>query len=458
MTYGDLPAVAQSPVGKGVQFGVRPPVILGGGFAGLSAAALLADHGVPVIVLDARPRLGGRATAFPDRHSGELVDNGQHVMFGCYRETLAFLKRIGADGNVRIQPALEVPFVAIDGRRSVLKCPPLPAPMHLLGGVLGWDALPWRDRLSALRLAPALLARSNARADETVTAWLGRHGQTRRIVEGLWEPLAVAALNQPIAQAAAAPFVRVLHEMFAPDRTASAMVLPTTPLDAMYAEPARAFIESRGGRVRTDSLARVAIDGDRIAGVDVRGQRIETGTIISTVPWHQLRTLFTTIPLSLDGIVANAAAMHSMPIVTVNLWYDRVVMDDAFVGLTGRSMQWVFDKRRVFGERASHLSLVSSAASELAPLSQDELVALATREVAASLPGAREAKLLRATIVREKHATFSLAPGEPARPSTRTTLEGFILAGDWIDTCLPGTIESAVVSGHAAARAILENG
>ena len=417
---------------------------------------MLAERGIPVIVLDARPRLGGRATAFPDRHSGELVDNGQHVMFGCYRETLAFLRRVGADGNVRTQPALEVPFIATDGRRSVLKCPPLPPPMHLLAGVLAWDAMPWRDRLSALRLAPALLTRSNAGPDETVTAWLRRNGQRSRIVTQLWEPLAVAALNQPIDQAAAAPFVRVLHEMFAPDRTASALVLPTTPLDAMYAAPARAFIESNGGSVHTDALARVVMDGDRILGVDVRGERVETDTIISTVPWHQLRTMFSAIPPALNQIVANAVAMSSMPIVTVNLWYDRVVMEEAFVGLTGRSMQWVFDKRRVFGESASHLSLVSSAASELTPLGHEELIALAMREVAASLPGARDAKLLRGTIVREKHATFSLAPGQPRRPSTRTPLKGLFLAGDWTDTSLPGTIESAVVSGHSAARAILE--
>src|SRR5215208_1100342 len=140
MTYGDRSAAVQSPAR---QIGVRPPVIIGAGFAGLSAAALLAEQGIPVTVLDARPRLGGRATAFPDRQSGELVDNGQHVMFGCYRETLAFLRRVGADGNVRIQDALEVPFISATGRRSVLRCPGLPAPMHLLAGVLRWDAMPW---------------------------------------------------------------------------------------------------------------------------------------------------------------------------------------------------------------------------------------------------------------------------------------------------------------------------
>ena len=115
--------------------------MIGGGFAGLSAAAFLADRGTPAIVLDARPRLGGRATAFPDRDTGELVDNGQHVLFGCYRETLAFLERIGAAGNVRVQDALEIPFLDASGRRSLLSCPPLPAPWHLLAGVLRWERL-----------------------------------------------------------------------------------------------------------------------------------------------------------------------------------------------------------------------------------------------------------------------------------------------------------------------------
>ena len=144
-----------------------------------------------------------------------------------------------------------------------------------------------------------------------------------------------------------------------------------------------------------------------------------------------------------------------MPIVTVNLWYDRVVMDDAFVGLPGRSMQWVFDKRRVFGETASHLSLVSSAAASLSPLSNQELIDLAAGEVGGSLPGAAGAALVRATVVREKHAAFSLAAGQPPRPGTLTPLKGFYLAGDWIDTGLPGTIESAVLSGHRAAGEIL---
>ena len=434
---------------------MRPVVIIGGGFAGLSAAAALADSGVAVLVLDARPRLGGRATAFPDRQTGEPVDNGQHVMFGCYRETMAFLGRIGAMGNVNVQDTLEIPFLDRQGQRSLLTTPALPAPWHLLAGVMGWHALRWRDRLSALRLAgPLLRRRLPIPSTLTVAGWLQAHGQRPQIVEWLWEPLAVAALNQPIAEAAAEPFVQVLRAMFGPERRASALVLPLKPLDATYAEPARAFIEARGGEVRVGALARVIADGGRVTAVQLRDQRIAADAVISTVPWHQLRTLFESVPSPIAGIVADAGAMRSMPIVTVNLWYDRVVMDDPFVGLPGRSMQWVFDKRRVFGEAASHLSMVSSAAATLAGVPSAELIDRAAREVAESLPGARSARLLRATVVREKHATFSLAPGQPPRPPVATPLRGFYLAGDWIDTGLPGTIESAVVSGHRAAKAI----
>jgi uncharacterized protein with NAD-binding domain and iron-sulfur cluster len=148
--------------------------------------------------------------------------------------------------------------------------------------------------------------------------------------------------------------------------------------------------------------------------------------------------------------------MDSKPIVTVNLWYDRQVMDDPFVGLPGRSMQWVFDKRLAFDRESSHLSLVASGADALVQERAEETIAAAVREVAEALPGARTAALVRATVIREKRATFSLAAGQPPRPGTATALEGLWLAGDWIDTGLPGTIESAVVSGHAAARAMLQ--
>jgi squalene-associated FAD-dependent desaturase len=442
--------------------------IVGGGVAGLCAATALAERGRRVVVLEARGHLGGRATAFKDRETGELVDNGQHVLFGCYRETLKLLRRIGADANVVVQPSLTIPFIAPDGTRSELRCPRWPSPFHLLGAIATWDALPWRERLRALRLAPVLLRvqgsdpkrggiPSHLGSDPcTVAEWLNSYGQRGRIRDWLWDPLAVAALNQPPEEASADAFVSVLAGLFGPDPSDAALVLPTRPLNEMYAVPAGRFIEQRQGSVRLHALARVRIERGQVTGIDVRGEPLDVRHVIAAVPWFALESLAIGDTAPLAPIMAAAAAMTSKPIVTVNLWYDRPVMDDVFVGLPGRAMQWVFDKRRAFGERASHLSLVSSGADALVSRDNSSLIALAAREVEEGIPGVRGAQLLRATVIRERRATFSLAPSEPRRPAVRTPVRGLFLAGDWIDTGLPGTIESAALAGHLAADAICQ--
>jgi hydroxysqualene dehydroxylase len=450
-------------------------IVIGAGFAGLSAAAALAERGARVLVLEARPRLGGRATAFPDRETGERVDNGQHVLFGCYRETFRFLRRIGAEDNVRLQRTLEVPFLLPGGATSRLRCPDLPPPFHLLAGVLDWDALPLADRLRVMRLAPALSRRRGPGArgqgprrrgqgtspEDTVRDWLIRHGQGPAIRDRLWELLAIAALNQRADEAGAAPFVRVLEEMFGGDASAAAIGLPVRPLDQMFAEPAKTFVERAGGRVRVNAPARLTVrsaNGRRIDAVEVRGERLEAAAILAAVPWFSLADLFgqgCPIPRVLTGTLDAAAQTPALPIVTLNLWYDRPVMDEPFVGLLDSDIHWVFDKRLAFGEQSSHLSLVTSAARELAPLGRDELIRRAAARLRDSLPGAASARLLRGTVVRERRATFSVAPGVPIRPSTETGMENLWLASDWIDTELPGTIESAVRAGHQAAAAIL---
>ena len=439
-------------------------IVIGAGFAGLSAAVRLTRDGARVLVLEARARLGGRATAFRDRDTGEIVDNGQHVLLGCYTETFAFLREVGALDHVRVQPQLAVTMIDRAGQRSRLVCPTLPAPLHLLAGVLEWDALDWRDKLAALRMAtPLAVARRQlkggrdiaASPGETVDAWLVRNGQTDRLREMLWHPLALAALNQPPDVAAAPPFARVLAEMFGSDPGAASLVLPTRPLDLMYAEPARTYIEARGGSVLAGAPARVLIDRGGVEAVYAAGEPKTAAAIISAVPWFALADLFEGTPPELSEILARAGAMTASPIVTVNLWFDRPVLagnEDPFVGLPGRAMQWVFDKREVFGDSASHLSLVSSGASPLVGQANEQLIAAAHQELLEAIPGMRAARLMRATVIREPKATFSLAPGQPRRPDARTPVRGLFLAGDWLETGLPATIESAVRSGHQAAR------
>jgi hypothetical protein len=175
--------------------------------------------------------------------------------------------------------------------------------------------------------------------------------------------------------------------------------------------------------------------------------------VISAVPWHAVSGLFEGEPAPIADLLRRAAAMAPSPIVTINLWFDRPILDEPFVGLPGRAMQWVFDRRLVVGDGASHLSLVSSGATRLTAEPNERLIAAAHGELLEAMPDARRARLLRATVVREPKATFSLAPGQPARPGADTPLDRFVLAGDWTATGLPATIESAVRSGHRAAEA-----
>jgi uncharacterized protein with NAD-binding domain and iron-sulfur cluster len=244
----------------------------------------------------------------------------------------------------------------------------------------------------------------------------------------------------------------------------------------MYAEPAREYIERRGGSVLTGATAKLVMNGDRVSGVRAGVDEWRAERVVSAVPWFAFGDLFESEPpAALRPTVDAARRMASSPIVTVNLWFDRAVLEEPFIGLPGRAMQWVFDKRLVFGgvraddasashaearadharadagHEASHLSLVSSGAASILARTNDELIRTAHEELLEALPDVRAARLLRATVVREPRATFSLAPDQPARPATETGVRGLLLAGDWIDTGLPATIESAVRSGHRAA-------
>jgi squalene-associated FAD-dependent desaturase len=443
-------------------------VVIGAGAAGMAAATALAEAGARVIVVESARRLGGRASAFTDAATGERVDNGQHVIFGCYRETYRMLDRVGAGALAPLQTRLSLAMLDAEGRRFDLSCPNLPPPWHLLAGVLRWGALSWTDRFKALTVGRTIARARRAGAEAvaagidpniTVSQWLRAAGQPERLCDWLWHPLTLAALNQPPDVAAAAAFVRVLGELFGPRAEDAAVGLSTVPLDELYAEPGKRYIETRGGAVLAGQPAAVALDdGGGVVGVETSRGLIHARAVVSTVPWFSFSSIWRgPAPVVLAPIADSAASMASSPIVTINVWVDGPVIDVPFVGLVNSPVHWIFDKRRIVGGRADHLAIVTSGADELAAAGNEAATAIAWEAVQRALPAARSRRVTRSVVVRERRATFSLAPGGPRRPGTRTPLARFFLAGDWTDTGLPATIEGAVLSGHRAAAAVLDS-
>jgi squalene-associated FAD-dependent desaturase len=438
----------------------KATVIVGGGFAGLSAAVRLADRGKKVIVLEATKAAGGRARSLQDTVTGREIDNGQHLMMGCYRETQAFLRAVGSDPDgIYYQHDLAVDMVKPGGEMVRLKCPALPAPLHLAAGLLRMKGIGVFHRLAALR-AGLLLRGEIERPDdnETCDAWLRRMGQTGAMRNAFWEPLIWATLNDDPLIASAAMLVAVLDRAFMGTRDASRLGVPRVPLSRLYVDHAIEHLEAKGSEVRLGARATGFEMGDnRIRGVRLKGgETVDADQVISAVTPNVFLEL---LPERVREHVVfkDVARLEMSPI--VNLWIgaERALFDLPFVGLVGSPVHWIWDRNKI--ERiggGALLTVTISGARSFINDSSENLRELFLSECRRYFPD-RRLDITAFRVVKEKRATISHAVGTyQRRPETVSPIRGLYMAGDWVRTGLPATIESACQSGHDAAKAVLE--
>jgi zeta-carotene desaturase len=438
-------------------------LVIGGGFAGLAAGVALAEAGRRVRLLEQKPYLGGRARSFLDSATGSVVDNGQHIFMGCYHATIRFLSTIGTLDRVRFQQRLTLHFLERNGRLTVLQCPALPSPWHLLLGVLRSSSFAFKEKLEVLRLGRSL-QRAKAMDPGTeklsVREWLTRLGQSERLQGNFWDLLCVAALNEDPSVASAALFERVLRLALFTSSQDSRIGIPGVGLSEVYVDAATAYIRTRGGRVECGrSVAGLLVSEGRCRGARLSsGEEIEADRVLSAVPSFQLAGLLPGEMLRFEPFFAPVVSLRPAPIISINLWFDRAITELDFVGLRGATFQWLFNKSKIFGGGESCVSLVLSGARRHIGRSKEELLATALRELGGLFPEAQKAKLHHALVIKERFATFSPTwEAEQLRPTARTPVRGLYLAGDWTATGLPATIESAVQSGYTAAAAILDH-
>jgi squalene-associated FAD-dependent desaturase len=428
-----------------------------------------------------------------------VVDNGQHIFMGCYHATLRFLSTIGTLDRLRFQRRLTLHFLEGNGRLTVLQCPALPSPWHLLLGVLRSGSFDFKEKLEILHLGGSLQwakAMDSGPEKLSVREWLSKLGQSERLQRNFWDLLCIAALNEDPSVASAALFERVLRLALFTSPEDSRVGFPRVGLSEVYVDAATAYIRTRGGRVECGrGVAGLLISEGRCRGVRLSsGEETEAESVLSAVPSFQLPGLLPGDMLRGEPFFAPVISLQPAPIISINLWFDRPITDLDFVGLRGATFQWLFNRgkilrdarsssplplggeggpprplssvrqptERVRGSKTSsgnYVSLVLSGAHQHIGRAKGDLLATALLELGSLFPQALKAKLLRSLIIKERFATFSPTwEAEQLRPTAQTPVRGLYLAGDWTATGLPATIESAVQSGYTAAAAILDDG
>lgn len=431
----------------------------------MAAAAALAQHGWQVELFESRKGLGGRASSFLDKTTGELVDNCQHVSMGCCTNLADFCRRMEISGSFRSEPTLH--FLAPNGRRYDFRGSRwLPAPLHLAGGLWGLKFLSMRERFGIGR-AMLSLAREKTPCTATMAEWLAAHGQSQRSQDWFWNVILVSALSETLDRIGVDYARKVFVEGFMAHRRAYTMEVPAVALGDLYGERLAEKLDrmsiglrmgQRVGRVIGD--ARTGATGLELSD----GKRMLFDAVVLAVPWQRALEMFQDdLRVALPEL-AGLDKLEPSPITSVHLWFDRPIAPVEHAVLVGRVGQWLFhrpgpvaDGRRQRDASEHYYQVVISASRGLANVGRDALVETVRSELAGIWPAAADAKLLHSRTVTEHAAVFAPLPGVDAhRPAQRTSLAKLYLAGDWTRTGWPATMEGAVRSGYLAAEAVLK--
>src|ERR1700722_8752152 len=431
--------------------------IAGGGLAGLAAACALADSGFCVTVFERRPYLGGRASSYEHPGTGEVVDNCQHVLFRVCTNLVEFYRRIGVEDKIRWYD--EMTFIEPGGRTSVMRASPLPAPLHTAPSFLRFPFLDAKDKFAISRAIAALILTAQPDTGRSFQEWLLRHRQTPNAIERFWKPILVSALSEDLDLISISYAAQVVRESMKSPK-ARHMGVPSIPLTDLY-NRAGDYIRARGGEIRLrTSLETFSAEPSQVR-LRVSDNEEEFDFLILALPFN---TLASVLPEAQEAPPLREKLSHfaSCPITGIHLWFDRQITDLDHAVLLDRTIQWMFNKSRLLTTRGeanssgSYIELVVSASKSLIDKSKTEIVDLASKEVREFFPDARTANLVKSTVIKEVHATYSPRPGIDAYRSPQSTAwPRVFLAGDWTATGWPATMEGAVRSGYLAAESLI---
>jgi len=437
--------------------------IIGGGVAGMSAACALAQAGLRVNLVERRGYLGGRASSYLHPGVNEVIDNCQHVLFGCCTNLIGFYRRIGVADLIHWTS--DMTMIEPGGRISRLgpfRLGPLrlPAPLHSAPSFLNASAFSLKDKLSLGRSMLAMM-KPGALEDtgESLADWLRRHRQSDGAVDRFWRLVIASALNAEIDEIAVPYAAKVIRELFLNSAQAGSMGMSRVPLSGLYSGVAP-FLSGRGGSVHLNTHVEGAA-WDEKAGqwtVYTRSGEFTSDFVILALPFEATQKLLPHLPVEegREKLARQIEKHEHWPICSVHLWFDREISNLEHAVLLDREIHWMYNQSLLQTGRTGHyIELVVSATRAFAALPRQAGIQLALDELAEFFPIVRDARLEKVALVKEVRATFGVPPGIDAwRPSTASPWPHMFLAGDWVQTGWPSTMESASRSGHLAAEAV----
>ncbi len=419
-------------------------VVIGGGFAGLASSAFLSKNNIPVLLLEASPKLGGRAYSFKHKRQKNFIDNGQHILMGCYSNTLELLELINARRNFFFQDKLNLTLRNHSAQEFSLNASRGFYPVNLLMAILKFDAFDYPDKLKIIKFFTGLIFDKNKKlTGMTVSQMLKERKQSDKIIKMLWEILTVGALNTDIHSASASLFNKVLKEVFFKGNFASKIIIPKSDLTNAYVIPAKKYIEEKGGEIiQPENVKEFITYNNKIVALKTGRRTInDFDCVISAIPFFAL-TKIKNNPLQ---ITLDKSKIKYSPILSVHLWLKKNNFNKQFYGLIESPIHWLFN-------HGKFITLVTSNAKEFLQTPKEKIFNEFLDEISNFFPEFDKNEVFDYQVIIEKRATFiPTNEYEKERQKIRSQFSNLFLAGDWVNTGLPSTIESAVKSGKIAA-------
>jgi zeta-carotene desaturase len=438
----------------------RTATVVGGGVAGMSVACALADAGFRVQLVERRGYLGGRASSYLHPGVNEVIDNCQHVLFGCCTNLVGFYKRIGVAD--RIHWTSEMTMIEPGGRRSPLGPSWLPAPLHGLPKLLSASAFTLADKAALARAFNAMMRPGVMNgSQESLGSWLRRKKQTKGAIERFWKLVIASALNADLDEIALPYAAKVIRELFINSAEAGSMGMSTVPLSELYAGAAK-HLADRGSTVHLNSNVESAAWNQSASkwSIETRTGTLVSDFLVIALPFEAMQKLLPQMPPGdpAKELARKVESLEHWPICSVHLWFDREITELDHAVLLDREIHWMYNKSKLQPWRnlkGSYVELVISASREFAAKTREAAIEQSVMELAEFFPEVARAKLEKAALIKEVRATFGVPPGiDGLRPHAVGPWPNSFLAGDWAATGWPSTMESAARSGHLAAEAL----